>query len=169
LGKVKFIFPNKSDVYLHDTPTRALFSKSRRDFSHGCVRVAKPDQLAEFALKNQWSKETIQQALNTPKTQRVILKKSIPVTFFYVTSFIDQNDNLAFYSDVYGYDAVLQEALNKSGDLSDEAIFAPPPEPLPAEIPELIPVESPELSPVEVTKSIEKIKAGDPIANYKMP
>ena len=129
LGKVKFIFPNKSDVYMHDTPSRSLFSKSRRDFSHGCVRVANPDQLAEFALKNQWSKETIQQALNTPKTRRVILKKSIPVTFFYVTSFIDQNDNLAFYSDIYGYDAVLQEALNKSGDLSDEAIFAPPPEP----------------------------------------
>ena len=169
LGKVKFIFPNKSDVYLHDTPTRALFNKSRRDFSHGCVRVAKPEQLAEFVLKNQWSKETIQQALNTPKTQRVILKKSIPVTFFYVTSFIDQNDNLAFYSDVYGYDAVLQKALNTSGDLSDAAIFAPPPEPLPLEMPEPIPEESPELSPVEAIKSIEKIKAVDPIANYKMP
>ncbi|MDD1618726.1 MAG: L,D-transpeptidase family protein [Methylococcaceae bacterium] len=160
LGKVKFIFPNKNDVYMHDTPSRSLFSKSRRDFSHGCVRVANPDQLAEFALKNQWSKETIQQALSTPKTRRVILKKSIPVTFFYVTSFIDQYNNLAFYSDIYGYDAVLQEALNKSGDLSDEAIFAPPAEPIPLDIPESIPVEA--------IKPREQIKPVEPIANYKM-
>jgi murein L,D-transpeptidase YcbB/YkuD len=157
LGKVKFIFPNKSDVYLHDTPSRSLFSKSRRDFSHGCVRVAKPDQLAEFALKNQWSKETIQQALNTPKTQRVILKKSIPVMFFYVTSFIDQHDNLAFYPDIYGYDTVLQGALNRSGDLSDEAIFAPSPEP--------IPVEEPESIQVDAIKRIDRVKPLEPIAN----
>ena len=152
LGKVKFIFPNKSDVYLHDTPAKTLFSKSRRDFSHGCVRVANPEGLAEFALKNQWSKETIQQALNTPKTRRVILKKSIPVVVFYVTSFIDQYDNLAFYSDVYGYDAVLQQALHKSGDLSDQAIFAPPPV----------------LLPVKAIKPIELIKPVEPVANYKM-
>jgi L,D-transpeptidase YcbB len=153
LGKVKFIFPNKSDVYLHDTPAQTLFSKSRRDFSHGCIRVANPEGLAEFALKNQWSKETIQQALNTPKTRRVILKKSIPVVVFYVTSFIDQYDNLAFYSDVYGYDAVLQEALHKSRDLSDQAIFAPPPV----------------LLPVKAIKPIELIKPVEPVANYKMP
>ncbi|MDD5269329.1 MAG: L,D-transpeptidase family protein [Methylococcales bacterium] len=149
LGKVKFIFPNKSDVYMHDTPFRSLFSKSRRDFSHGCVRVAKPDQLAEFALKNQLSKEAIQQALNTQKTRRVILKKSIPVTFFYVTSFIDQYGNLSFYSDIYGYDAVLQDVLNRSGDLSDEAIFAPPPE----------------LIPVEAIKAIEPEAQADPVTN----
>jgi L,D-transpeptidase YcbB len=169
LGKVKFIFPNKSDVYMHDTPSRNLFNKSRRDFSHGCVRVANPDQLAEFALKNQWTKEAIQQALNAQKTRRVILKKAIPVTIFYVTSFVDQNDNVTFYSDIYGYDAVLQEALNISGDLSDEAVFAPLPEPVPLEMPEPIPVESPELNSVEAIKPIEQIKAVDPIANYKMP
>ena len=157
LGKVKFIFPNKSDVYLHDTPSRSLFSKSRRDFSHGCVRVAKPDQLAEFALKDQWSKETIQQALNTQKTRRVILKRSIPVTFFYVTSFFDQYGNLLFYSDIYGYDVVLQEALSRSGDLSDEAIFAPPP-PL-----EPIPVEEPESGQVEAIKRIDLVKPLEPI------
>lgn len=154
LGRVKFIFPNKSDVYLHDTPAQTLFSKSRRDFSHGCIRVANPEGLAEFALKNQWSKETIQQALNTPKTRRVILKKSIPVVVFYVTSFIDKYDNLAFYSDVYGYDAVLQEALHKSRDLSDQVIFAPPPVLLP---------------PVKAIKPIEQIKPVVPLANHEMP
>ena len=165
LGKVKFIFPNKSDVYLHDTPSRSLFSKSRRDFSHGCVRVARPDQLAEFALRNQWSKETIQQALNTQKTRRVILKKPIPVTFFYSTTFVDQNDKVAFYSDIYGYDAVLQEALNRSGDLSDEAIFAPPHEPIPVEPLEPIPVEPIEPIPVEAHKSTELIKPVEPMTN----
>jgi len=125
LGKVKFIFPNKDDVYLHDTPANALFSKSRRDFSHGCVRVANPQKLAEFALKNQdnWNAETIQLAMNTPKMQRVILKKPIPVLFFYTTAFFDQYDNLEFYPDIYGHDAVLLGALSKPDDLSDQALF----------------------------------------------
>ncbi len=123
LGRVKFIFPNKEDVYLHDTPSQTLFSKSRRDFSHGCVRVANPEGLAEFALKNQWSKETIQQALNNPKTQRVVLKKSIPVLFFYITSFFDQNNNLLFYPDIYGHDAILLNVLRNPEDLSDQSIF----------------------------------------------
>ena len=125
LGKVKFIFPNQSDVYLHDTPANALFSKSRRDFSHGCVRVENPQQLAEFILKGQegWSKETIQAAMQTPKTQRVILKKPIPVLFFYTTSFFDQHDNLVFYQDIYDQDPVLQSALEKPADLSDQSLF----------------------------------------------
>lgn len=125
LGRVKFIFPNKDDVYLHDTPSNALFSKSRRDFSHGCVRVANPQKLAEFALKNQdgWNAETIQLAMNTPKTQRVILKKPIPVLFFYTTAFFDQDDNLEFYPDIYGHDALLLQALSKSDDLSDQSLF----------------------------------------------
>lgn len=125
LGKVKFIFPNKDDVYLHDTPSNSLFSRSRRDFSHGCVRVEKPQDLAEFALRNQegWNKEVIQQALQTPKTQRVILKQPIPVLFFYTTSFFDQSDNLRFYSDIYGHDSVLLQALSKPEDVSDQALF----------------------------------------------
>ena len=123
LGRVKFIFPNKEDVYLHDTPAQGLFSKSRRDFSHGCVRVENPEGLAEFVLKNQWSKEAIERALNAPKTQRVVLKKSIPVLFFYVTAFFDQNNNLVFYPDIYGYDAILRDVLRKSEDLSDLSVF----------------------------------------------
>ena len=123
LGRVKFIFPNKEDVYLHDTPAQNLFSKSRRDFSHGCVRVENPEGLADFVLKNQWSKEAVQQALNNPKTQRVFLKKPIPVMFFYITAFFDQYDSLEFYPDIYGYDAVLFKALRKSEDLSDLSIF----------------------------------------------
>jgi murein L,D-transpeptidase YcbB/YkuD len=126
LGRVKFLFPNKDDVYLHDTPANALFSRTRRDLSHGCVRVANPEKLAEFALKNQpgWDKERIQQAMRSPKMQRVILKTPIPVLFFYTTAFFDQDNQLVFYPDIYNHDVVLQEALKKSGDLSDQVLFA---------------------------------------------
>lgn len=125
LGRVKFIFPNKDDVYLHDTPSNTLFSRSRRDFSHGCVRVADPQKLAEFVLKseNGWNADTIRAAMNTPKSRRVILKKPIPVLFFYTTAFFDHYDNLAFYPDIYGHDAVLLGLLSKPDDLSDQALF----------------------------------------------
>jgi L,D-transpeptidase YcbB len=125
LGKVKFIFPNKDDVYLHDTPANSLFSKSRRDFSHGCVRVENPKALAEFALKNQgnWNADTIKKAMHKPAMQHVELRNPIPVLFFYTTSFVDQSNNLAFYQDIYGHDSVLLEALKKADDLSDQSIF----------------------------------------------
>jgi murein L,D-transpeptidase YcbB/YkuD len=125
LGRVKFIFPNEDDVYLHDTPANSLFSKSRRDFSHGCVRVEDPQKLADFVLKNQegWTRQAVEQAMKTPKTKRVILKKPIPVLFFYTTSFFDQNNNLVFYPDIYGHDAVLLGALKKPEDVSDQSLF----------------------------------------------
>jgi murein L,D-transpeptidase YcbB/YkuD len=126
LGKVKFIFPNRADVYLHDTPASSLFSRSRRDFSHGCVRVAHPERLAEFVLKEQagWDTAAIEKAMKMTKSQRVFLKQPIPVLFFYTTAFFDQDDKLAFYSDIYGHDTVLLEALKKPEDLSDQSLFA---------------------------------------------
>jgi murein L,D-transpeptidase YcbB/YkuD len=125
LGKIKFIFPNHNNVYLHDTPSINLFVKSRRDFSHGCVRVEKPDLLAEFVLKDQdgWNKDSIKQALDGGKTQRVLLKKPIGVLFFYTTAFFDQENHLTFYQDIYGHDPILQTALSKPQDLADDAIF----------------------------------------------
>ena len=128
LGKVKFMFPNKNDVYLHDTPSHHLFNRSRRDFSHGCVRVENPDQLAEFVLKNQLNKEEIDDFFQAQKNRRVTLKKSIPVMFFYTTAFVDHNDRLSFYEDIYAYDEVLKAKLNKLQDVSDLTIFASPPE-----------------------------------------
>jgi murein L,D-transpeptidase YcbB/YkuD len=125
LGKVKFMFPNKEDVYLHDTPSKSLFSRSTRDFSHGCVRIEKPLELAEFALRDQpeWTKESIQLAMRAPKMQRVMLKKSIPILFFYTTAFVEQNGEVAFYRDIYGHDTVLLEALKNTTDLSDHLLF----------------------------------------------
>ncbi len=125
LGKVKFIFPNKDDVYLHDTPANSLFSRSRRDFSHGCVRVENPKLLADFALRNQgrWNSESIKKAMQSPNNQRVNLKNPIPVLFFYTTAYVDEKNTLAFYPDIYGHDKVLLEALKKNDDLSDQSIF----------------------------------------------
>ena len=116
LGKVKFIFPNKADVYMHDTPGHGAFNRDRRDLSHGCVRVAEPEKLAEFVLsaQNGWDKQTIEQAMTGPKTQHVILRKAVPVVFFYNTAYAGQDNKLRFYPDIYGYDEQLQSAINKS-------------------------------------------------------
>ena len=118
LGKVKFVFPNKEDVYLHDTSSPRLFNRSQRDLSHGCVRVANASKLAEFVLSNQpethWDEEAIQQAMAGSKTRRVNLKKPIPVLFFYTTSFVDQNNQIHFYRDIYDQDTALKKALGKS-------------------------------------------------------
>jgi murein L,D-transpeptidase YcbB/YkuD len=129
LGKVKFIFPNKSDVYLHDTPSVALFGRARRDLSHGCVRVSQPQKLAEFVLNNEgdWHEESIKKAMNG-KNRRVTLKDSIPVFFLYNTAFFNENNHLEFYSDIYHHDASLLEELKKPRtDLSDKDLFAPKP------------------------------------------
>ncbi|MGJ0486921.1 MAG: L,D-transpeptidase family protein [Methylomicrobium sp.] len=125
LGRVKFMFPNKEDVYLHDTPSKSLFNRSTRDFSHGCVRIEKPLELAEFVLKDQpeWTKQNIQLAMQAPKMQRVMLKKSIPILFFYTTAFVDQDGEVAFYRDIYGHDTVLLEALKNTSDLPDQLLF----------------------------------------------
>jgi murein L,D-transpeptidase YcbB/YkuD len=117
LGKVKFIFPNKDDVYMHDTPFRSGFLRDKRDLSHGCVRVADAGKLAEFVLGDQqlgWDKKAIEEAMSAPKTQRVSLKKTIPVLFFYSTAYAGQDSKLRFYPDIYGYDAILQGALKKA-------------------------------------------------------
>jgi murein L,D-transpeptidase YcbB/YkuD len=127
LGKVKFIFPNKSDVYLHDTPSVALFGRARRDLSHGCVRVSQPQKLAEFVLNNEgsWDEDSIKKAMNG-RNRRVSLKDSIPVFFLYNTAFFNENNQLEFYSDIYHHDASLLEELKKPRkDLSDKDLFAP--------------------------------------------
>jgi murein L,D-transpeptidase YcbB/YkuD len=102
---------------LHDTSSPNLFNRSQRDLSHGCVRVAEAEKLAEFVLSNQpetqWDLETIQQAMSGSKTRRVSLKNPIPVLFFYTTTFVDQDNQIHFYRDVYNQDAVLEKALGK--------------------------------------------------------
>jgi L,D-transpeptidase YcbB len=94
LGLVKFIFPNDVNVYLHDTPAPELFSRSRRDFSHGCVRVEDPVALAEWALKGQeeWNRDRILAAMNASQPRRVNLKRPIQVILFYITAVVMPED-----------------------------------------------------------------------------
>lgn len=134
LGKVKFLFPNDDNVYLHDTPANALFNRTRRDFSHGCVRVEKPEVLAKFALKYQdgnWDANKIQAAMDSGKNKRVNLGQTIPVMFFYVTAFVDQDHELTFYPDIYGHDPTLLEALKTRVDVPDYHLIANPAPPPP--------------------------------------
>ncbi len=126
LGRIKFAFPNKNSVYLHDTPSKSLFSRSRRDFSHGCVRVNQPSKLAEFVLSHEgWSTENINKALAASTHRFITLKNTIPVLFFYTTAFYESDDKLAFYSDIYGHDATLLNALANIKDVPDSALFMP--------------------------------------------
>lgn len=91
LGEVKFIFPNEHNVYLHSTPAKTLFAKSRRDFSHGCIRVADPVGLAEWMLSDQpdWDRQAIERAMGKGAPTRVPITQRTPVWILYVTSLVD--------------------------------------------------------------------------------
>jgi len=116
LGLVKLMFPNEHNVYLHGTPATELFSRSRRDFSHGCIRVEKPAELAAWALRNNpgWSLERLQHEMqNGPDNVRIDLARPVPVFIVYGTAITYENDEVHFYDDIYGQDARLSEALRK--------------------------------------------------------
>lgn len=113
LGLVKFMFPNKYSVYIHDTPTRNLFEKKDRALSHGCIRLENPAKLAELLLKNDpsWTAERIDQAMHQSKEKIVNLDRKIPVILLYLTFWADSNGKGHFRPDVYGRDAEMIEAL----------------------------------------------------------
>lgn len=118
LGRIKFIFPNDANVYLHDTPAQELFSRARRDFSHGCVRVEDPPGLAAFVLRGlpEWTPETIREAMTRgPQSRRVNLPRSIPVVLFYTTAAVEADGTVRFAPDIYGHDRVLDRALAREG------------------------------------------------------
>lgn len=113
LGLVKFDFPNEFDVYMHGTPSTELFSKSRRDFSHGCIRVEDPVSLASWILRDQpeWTAENIRSAMHGETTIRVALLKPIPVLIVYGTAVVMEDGEVRFFEDIYGHDAALERAL----------------------------------------------------------
>jgi murein L,D-transpeptidase YcbB/YkuD len=106
LGGVKFMFPNQFDVYLHDTPADALFARVERDYSHGCVRVEKPFDLARWVLQDrpEWTPERIQAAMSSGREQHVALKRHVPVYIVYETVWVDDDGTVEFREDVYGHD-----------------------------------------------------------------
>ena len=107
LGLVKFMFPNNHNVYLHDTPADSLFNRLRRDFSHGCVRLERPIDLAKYVLRDQpeWTEERITKAMQSGNERTVKLTQPIPVYLTYFTAWQEQGQ-LQIYPDVYGHDAV---------------------------------------------------------------
>ncbi|WP_295559364.1 L,D-transpeptidase family protein [uncultured Hyphomicrobium sp.] len=114
LGLVKFLFPNKYSVYLHDTPGRGLFGKSGRSFSHGCIRVEDPMKLAEIVLGNRvgWDRAKIDATVKTGKLTQVNLPKPLPVHLLYWTVDPQPDGSARFYQDVYGRDGPLLKAIN---------------------------------------------------------
>jgi len=116
LGLVKLIFPNEHNVYLHSTPSQSLFSRSRRDFSHGCIRVEKPAELAAWVLRNNpgWTLEKVQQGMQGGKDDVTVnLVKRVPVFIVYGTALAYENGDVHFTDDIYGHDAKLAAALAK--------------------------------------------------------
>lgn len=115
LGKVKFLFPNRFDVYLHDTPSRSLFSRTVRSFSHGCIRLEKPIELAEYLLKDDpaWTPKRIAAALAKGREQWVAVPRPLPVHLVYWTAWVDDAGTVQFRDDLYGRDKPLLEILGK--------------------------------------------------------
>lgn len=111
LGRVKFDFPNRYSVYLHDTPARSHFANPDRAQSHGCVRLEKPVELAEALLEMSWDKASIQEALAAGATRRVPVPEPVPVVISYHTAFVAADGAVNFRADVYGWDAKLATTL----------------------------------------------------------
>jgi murein L,D-transpeptidase YcbB/YkuD len=122
LGLVKFMFPNQYDIYLHSTPEPELFTRSRRDFSHGCIRVQKPEDLAVWVLaasgtsggaKGDWDADRVHEAMTGgPDSYTVSLKTPIPIVIFYATAIVAEDGQTHFFDDLYGYDQKLQHVLS---------------------------------------------------------
>ncbi|MEZ5035373.1 MAG: L,D-transpeptidase family protein [Chitinophagaceae bacterium] len=113
LGKVKFIFPNSFNMYFHDTPSKSLFGRDQRAFSHGCIRLSEPQKMAEWLLRNddKWTKDKIVSAMNQRSEKWVRLKDPVPVFIIYYTAWVDVDGQLNFRNDVYKHDKEQKEKM----------------------------------------------------------
>lgn len=115
LGTIKFMFPNRFGVYLHDTPSKRLFARTVRSFSHGCIRLEKPLDLAEYVMKKdpKWTRERIVAEIKKGEKKEVRLPEPVTVHILYLTAWVDEDGMLHFRDDIYGRDAKLDEAMRK--------------------------------------------------------
>lgn len=117
LGRIKFMFPNQFDVYLHDTPSKELFAKARRDFSSGCIRIEKPVELAEYLLRKHpdWPSEKIRSTLSGSDftTQTVKLPEPVNIHILYWTVWVGKDDRIHFGPDIYDRDTALDAAMQE--------------------------------------------------------
>lgn len=113
LGRVKFIFPNRYNIYFHDTPSKTLFSRQSRAFSHGCIRVQEPFALAQYLLQSEssWTDAKIRKAMNSRHEKWVKLPASVPVYLLYLTAWVDDQGLLNFRDDIYGHDSRMAKRL----------------------------------------------------------
>jgi len=113
LGRIKFMFPNKFSVYLHDTPQRSLFDQARRSFSSGCIRIESPLELADYLMGDvqEWSHDKMLEAIQRGVTQVIRIPNPIDIHLLYWTAWVDQEGTLHFREDIYGRDKALAEAL----------------------------------------------------------
>ena len=130
LGLVKFIMPNDFQVYLHDTPSKALFDRTRRDASHGCIRLGDPFALAKFLLRDQpdWTDDRIRAAMNAGEPTTVRFRTPIPVFITYATAVASREGEVFFYPDIYGHDRLLDKLLKRGYPYPKPV--APPPTPV---------------------------------------
>lgn len=104
LGRIKFVFPNHYDIYLHDTPARELFARSERDFSSGCIRIERPVELAEFLLGDEIGRDSILAMMEVEKERTFRLSKRVPIYIVYWTCWVNADGAVQFRNDVYGLD-----------------------------------------------------------------
>jgi murein L,D-transpeptidase YcbB/YkuD len=146
LGRIKFMFPNPFSVYLHDTPSKDLFKRTVRTYSHGCIRIEKPLELAEYVLRGseKWTRNTIDAALIKRKEQTVWLPESIPVYIQYWTAWVDADGMLQFRDDIYGYDGLPSARHIKKAHNKPTPEANPKPKPEAQGDPQLVPQPSPQ-------------------------
>ena len=115
LGLAKFIFPNDHNVYMHGTPATELFSRARRDFSHGCIRLEDPARFAVWVLDDpkKWPISEVRKAMDGPKPRQVNLERPLPVVIYYSTAAVRKDGSVAFFDDIYRHDAALEALLAK--------------------------------------------------------
>lgn len=116
LGEIKFLFPNKHAVYLHDTPSKHLFNRSRRAYSHGCMRVRNPRKFAEAILGTEgWTSQSIARAIERGNNRAIRLQQALPVHITYFTAAMADDNRVLFFADIYKHDDSTLEALNSFG------------------------------------------------------
>ncbi|TXH22282.1 MAG: hypothetical protein E6Q95_02565 [Chitinophagaceae bacterium] len=127
LGLVKFLFPNSFNIYFHDSPSKSLFERDKRYFSHGCIRLKEPKKFASYLLNDtiKWSDKKIDSAMHSGKEKFVSLKKAIPVLITYFTSWVDDNEMIEFREDIYGRDEIVAKKMFLNSTQTSRAATKP--------------------------------------------